>query len=158
MNHEYINKLLQTENEEIARLNQIVSDSISEEKLLTNTLYSDNIDKVTRGEALSDFISDFGGSWKFIISFLLFMFIWIFINIYWLTNKSFDPYPFILLNLLLSSLAALQAPIIMMSQNRQEVKDRKRATNDYLTNLKAELEIRTLHKKIDLMMLIFDKI
>jgi uncharacterized membrane protein len=79
----------------------------------------------------------------------VFIFIWISINLYWLVNKGFDPYPFILLNLILSCLAALQAPVIMMSQNRQEEKDRDRSKNDYMINLKSELEIRTLHEKID---------
>ena len=153
MNQDYINKLLQTKNEKKAKLNQIVSDNYNEEKLLINTIYNTNTTKVTRGEAISDSISAFGGSWKFIILFLLFMFIWITINVYWLANNNFDPYPFILLNLLLSSLAALQAPIIMMRQNRQETIDRKRDENDYLINLKAELEIRTLHKKFDLMII-----
>nr|HPZ88484.1 DUF1003 domain-containing protein [Flavihumibacter sp.] len=74
---------------------------------------------------------------------------WMLLNVVWLTNKGFDPYPFILLNLILSCLAALQAPVIMMSQNRQEEKDRERARNDYMINLKSELEIRMLHEKID---------
>ena len=88
---------------------------------------------------------------KYILAFSIFtfIFIWIALNIFWFANKGFDPYPFILLNLLLSCLAAIQAPIIMMSQNRQEEKDRDRAKKDYMINLKSELEIRTLHEKID---------
>jgi len=85
----------------------------------------------------------------FIISFRSFLLIWICINIYWLGNKGFDPYPFILLNLILSSLAAIQAPVIMMSQNRQEEKDRERGKMDYMINLKSELEVRMLHEKLD---------
>lgn len=101
------------------------------------------------GQRLADKVASFGGSWKFIILFSIIIFIWISSNIIILADKGFDPYPFILLNLILSCLAALQAPIIMMSQNRQEEKDRKRAKLDYMVNLKAELEIRTLHEKLD---------
>src|SRR5690606_14752946 len=101
------------------------------------------------GQRLADKIADFGGSWTFILLFLAFILLWMGINLYWLANKGFDPYPFILLNLILSCLAALQAPVIMMSQNRQEEKDRQRAKNDYMINLKSELEVRILHEKID---------
>jgi uncharacterized membrane protein len=104
---------------------------------------------MTFGQRIADKVASFGGSWTFIISFGVFLLLWISINIYWLSNKGFDPYPFILLNLILSSLAALQAPVIMMSQNRQEEKDRERSKNDYMINLKSELEIRMLHEKID---------
>ena len=101
------------------------------------------------GQRLADKIASFGGSWKFIIIFGLFILSWITSNIIFLVNKGFDPYPFILLNLILSCVAALQAPVIMMSQNRQEEKDRERAKQDYMINLKSELEIRMLHEKID---------
>jgi uncharacterized membrane protein len=104
---------------------------------------------LTYGQKLADKIADFGGSWPFIIIFLSFLVVWMIINFYWLSNKGFDPYPFILLNLILSCLAALQAPIIMMSQNRQEDKDRERAEYDFKVNLKAETEIRLLHEKLD---------
>jgi len=129
-----------------------------EKKVLTsitdNTTLSDKIDGddqqiLTFGQRIADKVASFGGSWTFIISFGIFIFLWISLNIFWLVNKGFDPYPFILLNLILSCLAALQAPVIMMSQNRQEEKDRDRAKNDYMINLKSELEIRTLHEKID---------
>lgn len=129
-----------------------------EEKVLTsitdNTTLSDKIDGdlpqiLTVGQRIADKVASFGGSWTFIISFGVFIFLWICLNIFWLVNKGFDPYPFILLNLILSCLAALQAPVIMMSQNRQEEKDRERSKNDYMINLKSELEIRTLHEKID---------
>lgn len=103
----------------------------------------------TFGQRLADKIASFGGSWKFIIIFGVFIGVWITSNILFLANKGFDPYPFILLNLILSCLAALQAPVIMMSQNRQEEKDRERAKQDYMVNLKSELEIRMLHEKID---------
>ena len=129
-----------------------------EKKVLTaitdNTTLSDKLDGdepqvLTFGQKIADKVASFGGSWTFIISFGVFIFIWISLNIFWLLNKGFDPYPFILLNLILSCLAALQAPVIMMSQNRQEEKDRERGKNDYMINLKSELEIRTLHEKID---------
>lgn len=103
------------------------------------------------GDRMADKIADFGGSWTFILSFLGFLLVWISFNIFWLSNKGFDPYPFILLNLLLSCIAALQAPVIMMSQNRQEEKDRERAKEDLLINQKAEEEIRSLHEKLDLL-------
>ncbi|UQD56482.1 DUF1003 domain-containing protein [Flavobacterium sp. K5-23] len=103
----------------------------------------------TFGQFVADKVADFGGSWKFIILFGVFIILWILANILILYNKGFDPYPFILLNLILSCLAALQAPVIMMSQNRQEEKDRERARKDYMINLKSELEIRMLHEKLD---------
>ncbi len=101
------------------------------------------------GERWADRIAEFGGSWKFIGIFVSFMVIWITLNAWFLGKKTVDPYPFILLNLMLSCLAALQAPIIMMSQNRQEDKDRAHAEYDFRVNLKAEAEIRTLHDKLD---------
>ncbi|MGZ8541716.1 MAG: DUF1003 domain-containing protein [Chitinophagaceae bacterium] len=102
---------------------------------------------------LADKVASFGGSWKFIIIFFSFLVAWMLINIWWFHNRGFDPFPFILLNLLLSCIAAIQAPVIMMSQNRQEAKDRNRAEHDYKVNLKAEVEIRMLHEKIDHMLL-----
>lgn len=104
---------------------------------------------LTMGQRLADAVATFGGSWKFIISFGVFLLLWIVANSFLLMKETFDPYPFILLNLILSCLAALQAPIIMMSQNRQEEKDRDRARKDYMINLKSELEIRMLHEKLD---------
>lgn len=98
---------------------------------------------------MADHVALFGGSWTFIISFGFFLFVWILLNTAFLLNNGFDPFPFILLNLILSCIAALQAPVIMMSQNRQEEKDRERSKLDYMINLKAELEIRTLHEKLD---------
>lgn len=103
----------------------------------------------TFGQRVADRVASFGGSWTFILSFLFFLLAWIITNAYFLLNKGFDPYPFILLNLILSCIAALQAPIIMMSQNRQEEKDRERAKKDFQVNLKAEQEIRILQKKLD---------
>jgi uncharacterized membrane protein len=106
---------------------------------------------MTTGQRISDQVARFGGSWKFIISFSIILFIWIAFNSFASDANKFDPFPFILMNLVLSTIAALQAPVIMMSQNRTEEKDRKRNENDYIINLKAELQVRSLHKKIDLM-------
>jgi uncharacterized membrane protein len=123
--------------------------SVSNNNTLTDKIDGDEKQILTTGQRIADKVASFGGSWTFIISFGVFIFIWISINIFWLLNKGFDPYPFILLNLILSCLAAMQAPVIMMSQNRQEEKDRDRSKKDYMINLKSELEIRTLHEKID---------
>jgi uncharacterized membrane protein len=122
---------------------------VSGNNTLTDKLDGDEKQNLTFGQRIADKVASFGGSWTFIISFGVFIFLWISLNVLWLINKGFDPYPFILLNLILSYLAALQAPVIMMSQNRQEEKDRERSKNDYMINLKSELEIRTLHEKID---------
>jgi uncharacterized membrane protein len=105
------------------------------------------------GDRISDKVASFGGSWKFIISFSIIILVWISVNGMVLLLKPFDPFPFILLNLILSCVAAMQAPIIMMSQNRQEKKDRNRSENDYKINLKSEIEIRTLHEKVDHLLL-----
>lgn len=104
---------------------------------------------LTVGQKISDKVATFGGSWAFILSFLGILVVWIIFNSVMLAQNRFDPFPFILLNLVLSCVAALQAPVIMMSQNRKEAKDRQRSENDYLVNLKSELEIRTLHEKMD---------
>ncbi|MBO0933150.1 DUF1003 domain-containing protein [Fibrella sp. HMF5036] len=107
---------------------------------------------LTLGQRLADKIADFGGSWTFILTFLGVMVSWIGLNAWIFANRGFDPYPFILLNLVLSCLAALQAPVIMMSQNRQEERDRERARQDYEVNLKAESEIRLLQQKVDMLL------
>ena len=151
-NHEYLNELLKTENKQLSKLHKIVEDAIREEELITQSLSKPKEEKLTTGERLADKVAEFGGSWKFIITFGIILFVWILINSIVIFTKRFDPYPYILLNLILSCLAALQAPVIMMSQNRQEEKDRIRSENDYLINLKAEIEIRNLHQKIDLLM------
>jgi uncharacterized membrane protein len=143
--------LLQSEDRHIEKLKELVFDAIKEEELLSEKLYEFEDKHPPFTSRLADKVASFGGSWKFIISFGLFMLVWMLVNVYLLT-KPFDAFPFILLNLILSTLAAIQAPIIMMSQNRKEEKDRQRAVNDYLINLKAEIEIRTMHRKIDLLM------
>ncbi|HEX6013829.1 MAG TPA: DUF1003 domain-containing protein [Geminicoccaceae bacterium] len=104
---------------------------------------------MTFGERLADRVAASGGSWRFILLFAVAMAAWMGLNSWLLASRAFDPFPYILLNLVLSCLAAVQAPVIMMSQNRQETRDRLRARNDYLVNLKAELEIRLLHEKLD---------
>lgn len=147
-NNKYMFSITKSENEQIQRVNELIQKAIEEETLITTKVNED--EKRTFGEKLSDKVAEFGGSWKFIIVFCVAMFIWIAFNTFVMSNKSFDPYPYILLNLILSCVAAIQAPIIMMSQNRQESKDRKRAINDYMVNLKTEIEIRNLHEKVDL--------
>ncbi len=134
---------------ELSELEKTVLASLTGNTTLTDKLDGDEQTNITFGQRIADKVASFGGSWTFIISFGVFIFLWISLNVFWLLNKGFDPYPFILLNLILSCLAALQAPVIMMSQNRQEEKDRDRAKKDYMINLKSELEIRTLHEKID---------
>ena len=137
---------------EVGALNTLekkVLGSVTNHETITDKIEGDEIQPLTTGQRIADKVASFGGSWTFIISFGVFILIWILCNVYWLLNKGFDPYPFILLNLILLCLAALQAPVIMMSQNRQEEKDRDRAKKDYMINLKSELEIRTLHEKID---------
>lgn len=125
------------------------------ESLKDKTFIADNPDddddaeSATFGQRIADKVASFGGSWTFIIIFVTFLLGWIAVNIVFLANKGWDPYPFILLNLILSCVAALQAPVIMMSQNRQGEKDREKAQNDYMVNLKSELEIRMLHEKVD---------
>jgi uncharacterized membrane protein len=123
--------------------------AINSNQTLTDKIDGDDENISTFGQRIADRVATFGGSWTFILSFCGFLAVWILVNIIWLTNKGFDPYPFILLNLILSCIAALQAPVIMMSQNRQEDKDRDRARKDYMVNLKSEVEIRTLHEKVD---------
>jgi len=145
----YITEYLIKEIGELSDLEKSVLASLSNNTTLTDKIEGDDQQNLTTGQKVADKVASFGGSWTFIISFGVFILIWISINVFWLVNKGFDPYPFILLNLILSCLAALQAPVIMMSQNRQEEKDRQRAKNDYMINLKSELEIRTLHEKID---------
>jgi len=146
---EYLEELLKKEKGNLNKLDREVLDSLVDQEFIVKTA-SELEEKPTIGQKLADKVAEFGGSWVFIISFGAFLFIWVLINtIFLFSSKPFDPYPFILLNLFLSCLAAIQAPIIMMSQNRKEQKDRQRAENDYMVNLKSELEIRQLHEKMD---------
>jgi uncharacterized membrane protein len=149
---QYIDSLLKTENQQLDRLHEIVRLSIKEEDMITQKLCETDEAAMTFGERLSDQVAKFGGSWRFIIIFMAVLWIWILVNSLILGAKAFDPYPYILMNLILSCIAAIQAPIIMMSQNRKEAKDRQRAENDYMVNLKSEIEIRNLHRKMDLNM------
>ena len=145
----YISNYLIDEIGELTDLEKTVLTSLTDKSTLTDKIAGEDADGLTAGQKIADKVASFGGSWTFIISFGVFIAFWISLNIFWFANQSFDPYPFILLNLILSCLAALQAPVIMMSQNRQEEKDRERAKKDYMINLKSELEIRMLHEKID---------
>lgn len=147
--HRYIQKLLEAEKGELSQLDHDVLKAMKEQEVLSKNPDIDFDAELTFGQRLADRIATFGGSWHFIIIFGLFLFIWMGLNSWLLIARPFDPYPFILLNLVLSSLAAIQAPLIMMSQNRQEARDRAREIHDYQVNLKAELEIRQLHQKID---------
>lgn len=152
MNRKDIDNILRGEKSNIEKLHKIVEETIKEEALIVQTLLNPPNENLSRGQFISDKVAKFGGSWKFIISFGVVLFCWIVFNVVSLAVYRFDPYPFILLNLILSCIAAIQAPIIMMSQNRQEEKDRQRSENDYLINLKAEIQIRSLHQKMDLIL------
>lgn len=147
-----IKTLLKSENEQITKLHNIVKKTIEDERLIIENLIHPPKEFLTRGQKISDRVARFGGSWAFIILFFVLLLIWILFNSYGPGSDKFDPYPFILMNLILSCIAALQAPIIMMSQNRQEEKDRMMNENDYLINLKAEMQIRSLHQKMDLLL------
>jgi uncharacterized membrane protein len=145
----YLNWLIEEEKSELAALDKEMMVAIQQNGILSETIQEEAEVKLTLGERLADRVAAFGGSWVFIVSFFSFILCWMFINVWLLRQEAFDPFPFILLNLILSCLAAIQAPIIMMSQNRQEQKDRLRAEHDYKINLKAELEIKLLSEKID---------
>lgn len=145
----HIENILKEESGSLTDLEHETLESIKKGELIAENIEETFSQKRTFGQRLADKVADFGGSWIFISLFMVFIFIWLFINVYILVQKPFDPYPFILLNLILSCIAAIQAPIIMMSQNRLEEKDRERSKHDYKVNLKAELEIRMLNEKID---------
>lgn len=133
---------------DVDKIDNEVLEAISKRSIISGNVEDTIEEHLTLGQRIADKVAQFGGSWTFIISFAVFLFLWMGVNVWFLT-RPFDPYPFILLNLALSTLAAIQAPIIMMSQNRQEEKDRIRSINDYKVNLKSELEIKLLHEKID---------
>ncbi|CAN5507542.1 DUF1003 domain-containing protein [soil metagenome] len=151
MENKEIDQLLCDENNHLKKLHKIVKETILAEELIVQNLVNPPLDILTPGQKLSDKVARFGGSWQFISWFGILLTIWIIFNVLAVGHYKFDPYPFILMNLILSCIAALQAPIIMMSQNRQEEKDRMRSENDYLINLKAEMQIRSLNKKIDVL-------
>ena len=130
---------------------EFTDEELIQQLTMTEIVENNSNEKTTFGQKAADAVAKFAGSWAFIFSFIAVMVIWMIVNVV-LSTKAFDAYPFILLNLVLSCIAAVQAPLIMMSQNRQEVKDRKRAENDYKINLKNELIIDDLHKKIELIL------
>jgi len=146
---EYVKNTLETERGELTKLEDDVLESLRKHETLALNVNQEFEKELTFGERMSDKLASFGGSWKFIIIFGCILVVWIIINSIVIAFKPFDPFPFILLNLILSCVAAIQAPIIMMSQNRQEAKDRMRSEHDYRINLKSELEIRHLHEKLD---------
>jgi len=150
---EYVEDVLEEDRGELSKIEREVVKSLHEHELLAKNINVEFERKLKIGERVADKVAEFGGSWRFVIGFILIMSVWIALNSIALMAKPFDPYPYILLNLVLSCIAALQAPIIMMSQKRQEERDRLRAENDYRINLKAELEIRHLHEKIDHLLL-----
>lgn len=147
-----IEELLSDESGHLEKLHRIVKDTIKAEELIIYNLLNPPLETLTTGQKLADKVARFGGSWRFIVLFFIVLGLWIIFNVVALGFYRFDPYPFILMNLILSCIAALQAPVIMMSQNRQEEKDRMRSENDYLINLKAEMQIRSLHQKMDLLL------
>lgn len=147
--HRYVESLLREEKGELTELENEVLESLREHEILAKNPEAQFEATRTLGQKLADRIAAFGGSWAFLVTFGGVVFAWMIVNSYLLAARPFDPFPYILLNLILSCLAAIQAPVIMMSQGRQEARDRLRSTHDYQINLKAELEIRHLHQKVD---------
>jgi uncharacterized membrane protein len=150
----YVSNIIEEESGHLENLEKEVVESIKQSEIISSDINKSYTENLTVGNRIADNVAKFGGSWAFIITFFAILLAWIVLNsILLLLSKPFDPYPFILLNLVLSCIAAIQAPIIMMSQNRQETKDRIRSENDYKVNLKSEIEIRTLHEKVDHLLL-----
>ena len=148
----YLERLIATDKGEISALERQVIEALAREQTLAANIDAAADRAATAGQRVADRMASFGGSWTFITSFAIVLVAWMALNTLLLAGEAFDPFPYILLNLILSCLAAIQAPIIMMSQNRQEARDRRRAENDYQVNLKAELEIRHLHEKLDFLL------
>jgi len=148
---QYLTEAIRDQVGDITAVEQEVLNSLREHEVLVRNIEQQFEEAKTFGQRLADKVATFGGSWRFILIFGAILCAWVLVNSYVLLSRPFDPYPYILLNLLLSCLAAIQAPIIMMSQNRQEAKDRLRSQHDYQINLKAEIEIRHLHAKLDLL-------
>ncbi|MBN2251325.1 MAG: DUF1003 domain-containing protein [Candidatus Altiarchaeota archaeon] len=151
MRSEYFIELVREGQEKITELENEVAESLKKQEILSEDIYKEYESELTFGERIADKVAGFGGSWTFISLFFLFVIAWMAINTYFIVQKPLDPFPYILLNLVLSCIAAIQAPVIMMSQNRVEGRDRMRSQYDYQINLKAELEIRQLHEKLDLL-------
>ena len=148
-----VDRFVSHEDRKINKMNQLVADAIKNNENITQTLLEANTGKLSLWQRMADGVASFGGSWRFIIIFGVILLLRILTNAIFLANKWWDPYPFILLNLVLSCLAAIQAPIIMMSQNRKEEIDRKRAEDDYIINLKAETQIRNMDEKINILVI-----
>jgi len=149
--HKLAKQLLFKDFDSLSPREQKVIERIAKGLHISRNAFKEHEEKLTAGQRLADRVASFGGSWPFILLFMFVLLSWIILNTYILAgwNRTFDPYPYILLNLVLSMLAALQAPVIMMSQNRHSEKDRIDAAHDYEVNLKAELEIMSLHHKLD---------
>lgn len=145
----HANEMAESEMDDLVNLKKEVAESLVRQEAITKNIDKEFDAKATRGEKIADKVASFGGSWTFIIIFGVLLFLWMGVNTALVMAKPFDPFPYIFLNLVLSCLAAIQAPVIMMSQNRQEAKDRMRSENDFKTNLKAELEIQHINEKID---------
>lgn len=145
----YLESMLDAERGELTALDRDVLEHIRAGELVSRNVDAALERNLSRGDQLADRIAEFGGSWSFILTFFAILVGWMALNTIVLVRRPFDPYPFILLNLVLSCIAAVQAPLIMMSQRRQEMKDRARSEHDYEVNLKAELEVRLLHEKLD---------
>jgi len=146
-------KLLRRKYEHLGEREKKVAQHLAERTHISRNVVKEFSEQLTFGQRMADKVATFGGSWVFISIFAVVMVTWVFLNSFILVrlDKSFDPYPYILLNLFLSMLAAIQAPIILMSQNRQATKDQLSAEHDYEVNLKSELEIMSLHEKMDLL-------
>jgi uncharacterized membrane protein len=153
MPDDFAEKLLGVPNDSLDELTKKIARYLTERKHITRDIAREFDAKKTWGQRAADAVATFGGSWTFIIIFIVILVVWVALNSFLLVkyNRVFDSYPYILLNLFLSMLAAIQAPIILMSQNRQAEKDRLNADHDYEVNLKAELEIMLLHEKMDLL-------
>jgi len=147
---EDLQRLQQLQTDHLKKLQQILVNTEIEQQLVVHNATHPTEVLETYGERLSDKVAKFGGSWKFIITFGIILTLWIIFNVI-AGHLIFDPYPFILMNLILSCIAALQAPVIMMSQNRQEIKDRKRNEEDYLSELKSNTQIHCLNEKLNLL-------
>jgi uncharacterized membrane protein len=146
---EYVREQMEKERGELTALEEEVMKAIHDNEMVVEDLNKEFDKNLTWGERIADRVAAVGGSWGFVIGFAVVLLIWVIVNTIVLTSRAFDPYPFILLNLFLSMLAAIQAPIIMMSQNRAAARDRLQAENDFKVNLKAELEVRAIGDKID---------
>jgi len=146
---QYVAEIVREDIGPVREIEREVLEAVAEHDLLAEDTNREIEAQLTLGDRVADRMARFGGSWAFIGAFGALMLVWMGLNVWWLSERAFDPYPFILLNLALSCLAALQAPVIMMSQRRQEARDRVRAENEYKVNLKAEIEVRLLGERID---------